>query len=59
MNQEPVAIVSLVNAALAATIAVLALVLDWSTDFTAGLTAALGAWVLVVGAFLRSKVTPA
>lgn len=58
MDSEPTRIVTLINVAVAATIAVLALVLDWSGEVVAALTAAFGAWILVGGEILRSKVTP-
>lgn len=55
---EPAAIVGAVNTAIGSTLVVLALVLDWSGELTAGLTAAFTAWVAVGAVIVRSKVRP-
>jgi hypothetical protein len=55
---EPVRLTSLVNAALTATLAVL-LVAGVDPDVVAAITAAVTAWVLVIGEVVRSRVTPA
>jgi len=57
-NTEPVALTTALTAAVVATINVLAIVLEWSTDLTAGLNIAAAAWVAVLGFFLRGRVTP-
>lgn len=58
LNTEPVAITTALTAAVVATINVLAIVLEWSTDLTAGLNIAASAWVVLLGYYLRSRVTP-
>lgn len=58
MPTEPARIVALLTAAMIATINVLALVLSWSSDLTAGLNLAMTAWVALAGEYVRSKVTP-
>jgi hypothetical protein len=58
MQTEPVRLVTLVTAAIAATLAIL-LVLGVDPDLVAGLTAAAAAWVAVAGELLaRRRVTP-
>lgn len=58
MNTEPTRLVSLINAAIAATIGILT-VTSVVTEVVGGaLILALGAWVAVVGEFVRSRVTP-
>lgn len=59
MNTEPVRLVSLVNAALSATLGVLAIILDWSPELVGGLTVAIAAWIIVAGELARRVVTPA
>lgn len=58
MQTEPTRLVSLINAALAATVGILAVTGVLSVEVTGAIVLALGAWVAVVGEFLRSKVTP-
>lgn len=58
MNTEPVRLVSLLNAALAATVGILAILFEWAPELIGGLTVALGAWVAVAGELMRSRVTP-
>lgn len=57
-TNEPVSLTTAITAALVATVNVLAIVFDWSTDVTAALNLAIGAWVAVVGFWLRANVTP-
>jgi len=58
LQTEPVSVTTLLTAAVVATINVLAIILDWSGDVTAGLNIAAAAWVAVLGYFLRGRVTP-
>ena len=58
MNDEPARIVALGTAATAATVNVLALVLHWGPDLTAGLNIALAGWIAVAGEIVRARVTP-
>lgn len=58
MNTEPVRLWALINAALLATLNVLALVFKWGPELLAGLNLAVGAWVAAIGEYVRSKVTP-
>lgn len=57
MTTEPVRIVSLVNAAMIATLAIL-LFFDVEPDLVAGIGVAVTAWIAVVGELVRSKVSP-
>ena len=57
MSHEPVAITSLITAAITATLAIL-LFAGVDPDFVAAITAATVAWVLVIAAVVRSRVTP-
>ena len=57
MNQEPVAIMSAITAALQATLAIL-LCVGVDPELVGALTAAVVAWVGVAAFFVRSKVTP-
>ena len=57
MNQEPVAIMSAITAALQATLAIL-LFVGVDPELVGALTAAVVAWVGVAAFFVRSKVTP-
>ena len=58
MTTEPARLVSLINAALTATLSVLVVVDVLDEDVAAALGFALAAWILVAGEFLRSRVTP-
>lgn len=58
MNTEPVRLVSLINAALIATLAILVGFNVLTGDQAALVGAALSAWVIVVGEVVRGKVTP-
>ena len=58
MGKEPVAIISAINAALAATWGVLIIALDIEPELAGAVTVALGAWVGVAGAIVRQRVTP-
>lgn len=58
MNSEPVTITQALNAALIATFNVIAIVASIDATTAAAVNIALGAWVLVIGFFLRQKVTP-
>jgi hypothetical protein len=55
---EPARLISLVNAALLATFAVVVFVTKMQPEAAAVVSAALGAWVALAGEFIRSKVTP-
>lgn len=57
MNQEPVAIMAAITAALQATLAIL-LFVGVDPELVGALTAAVVAWVGVAAAVVRSKVTP-
>ena len=58
LSTEPVGLVAAINAALAATWGVIVIVAEVSPDLAGGVTIALGAWVGVAGAIVRSRVTP-
>jgi|TARA_R110000803_G_scaffold16310_4_gene44690 hypothetical protein len=58
LSKEPVRLTTAATAATVATINVLAVMLDWSGELVAGLNVAVAAWVGVLGAWIRSKVTP-
>jgi hypothetical protein len=58
MDQEPARIVSLISAALTATIGVLTLFDVWSPKVGAALAVAAGAWVAVGGEVIRRRVWP-
>jgi len=58
MNDEPVTSGGVLNAAILATVNVLALVLDWEASIVAAVNLAVGAWVVAIAFFVRSKVTP-
>jgi hypothetical protein len=55
---EPVLLVGAINTAIAVTLAFLGILLDWSADVLAGITAVFGAWVGVVSIIVRTKVMP-
>lgn len=55
MKTNPSAFWTAVTGALVATINVLALILDWSLDLTAGLNIAASAWVMVLSYLVRVK----
>lgn len=57
MNSEPVAITTAITAAILATVALLAFV-GVPQDAIAAIDAAAAAWVIAIGAIVRSKVTP-
>jgi len=57
-DTEPVALTSVLTAAVVATINVLAIIFNWSTDITGGLNIAAAAWVAVAGWLVRAKVSP-
>jgi len=59
IKTEPVSITTALTAAVVATINVLGLLLDWSSDLIAGLNVVAAAWVGVLGFWLRMKVSPA
>ncbi len=58
LKTEPATITTALSAAVVATINVLAILLDWSTDLTAALNIAAAAWVAMLGFWIRSRVTP-
>lgn len=58
MESEPTRLTSAINAALAATIGVLVVTGVISEDLAGSIILALGAWIAVVGEFVRSRVTP-
>lgn len=59
MNREPVAITAAVEAFVIAVVALLAYLLNWSTDAVALVLGVVSAGVVLAGAvFARSKVTP-
>lgn len=58
LTNEPAALTTAITAAVVATINVLGLVFGWSADLLAGLNIAAGAWVAVLGLWIRSKVVP-
>lgn len=58
METEPTRLVSLLNAALAATVGILMVTGVLEEDVGGAITIALGAWVLFLGEWLRSRVTP-
>lgn len=55
---EPARLISLTNAALLATFAVVVYVTNMAPSAAAVVSAALGAWVALAGEIIRSKVTP-
>jgi hypothetical protein len=55
---EPVRLMSLINAALVASFAIVAYVTSLTPEATALITTALAAWVAVAGEIARSKVVP-
>lgn len=57
MNQEPVAITAAINAAITATLAIL-LFVGISPELVGALTLAATAWIGVVAAVVRARVTP-
>lgn len=57
-DTEPATFISALTSALGGTIAVLSLLLHWSSELTAGLTLALSGWAMVAGFVIRSRVTP-
>jgi hypothetical protein len=57
-SREPVALETAVSAAVAATIAALALVFGWSAEVVAALNGALAGWIVVTGLVVRRRVTP-
>lgn len=58
-ENEPVMLVSLINAAVLATWGVVVVVAGLSDVVAGSVTAALGAWVALAGWFIRARVTPA
>lgn len=58
MNTEPVRILSLVNAALGATVGLLAILFEWAPELTGALLLAFGGWVAVAGELMRARVSP-
>lgn len=58
MNDEPARIVSLISAAITATVGVLTLLGVWSGEVGGALAVAAAAWVAVGGELIRSKVWP-
>jgi fatty acid desaturase len=58
MNDEPVTSGAVLSAAVIATVNVLAIVFNWSSDTVSAVNLAVGAWVVAVAFFIRSKVTP-
>lgn len=57
MNNEPVALTSAITAAILATVALLAFV-GVSQEVIGAIGAAATAWVIVIAAVVRSRVTP-
>jgi len=57
-NTEPVTLAAALNAALVATVNLLAIIFNWEADVIAGLNLVLGAWIAVVAFFVRQRVTP-
>ena len=57
-TSEPSRLVSAINAAIAATVGILTLIGVLSVEVGGALTAALSAWILVGGEWLRTRVTP-
>lgn len=55
---EPVRIVLYLNAALTATVQVLALIFEWDDTIETAVTALLVTWMLVTVELLRDRVTP-
>ncbi len=58
VEAEPTRIVTLINAALTATLAVFSVLELITVEVAGALGFALAAWVLVIGEFLRGRVTP-
>ena len=58
LKTEPVSLPSLLTAALIATWNVIALVADLGAELTAGVNIVIGAWVAVLGWWMRSQVSP-
>lgn len=57
-QREPVRLLSLVNAAVGATVGVFTLTETISPELGGALAVALGAWIAVAGELLRSRVSP-
>jgi hypothetical protein len=58
LSTEPALIVSAANAAIVSTIGVVAYVQEWAPDLVAIVNTAAGAWIILAGLLIRSKVTP-
>lgn len=58
MNNEPVSIWAAINAALIATWNIVALLAEFEPELSQLVNVALGAWVLVISFYVRSRVTP-
>ena len=58
LTDEPIALPSLVTAAVTATVNVIAIVGDWSGEVTAAVNIAAAAWVAALAGWQRMKVSP-
>lgn len=58
MNHEPARIITLLSAAITATVGLLTIVGVWSDEVGGAVTIAAGAWTAVAGELIRSRVTP-
>lgn len=58
LNTEPALLLSALNAVIVATLGVVAYVQEWAPDLVAVVNTAAGAWIILIGLLIRSKVTP-
>lgn len=58
MNTEPSRIISLLSAAITATVGLLTILGVWDEEVGGAITIAAAAWTAVGGEIIRSKVTP-
>ena len=58
LKNEPASLTTALTAAVVATINVLGIIFNWSTDLLAALNIAAAAWIAVLGFWIRSKVVP-